>query len=277
MTTHISPEEARLQPADALPPTADEARYQTRNDLLAHRAHLSGERQALWASLPELDIDPKIARKSRLVTIDRSHTAHASFDILRTNLLQTVRRNGWTTVGVTSPTAGCGKTLVSLNLAFSLQHQEDCRVVLVDLDLRRPQVARGLGLADVEPIADFLRGNSDIKRAFRRHRTNLAIGPNATPVQYSAELLQSPEAAKALMRMHQRLAPDICIYDLPPMLASDDVLAFLPNLDGVLMVAAAEKSTIDEVDVCEQRLAEKTNVLGVVLNKCRFLPETYGY
>lgn len=248
-------------------------------DLLVRRAaaHLSGERQAIWASLPELNVDSKAVQRSRLVTMNRSHTTHVAFDILRTNVLQMMRQKGWTSLGVTSPTAACGKTFVSLNLAFSLQHQEECRFVLTDLDLKRPQVARSLGLYDVLPIADFLRGDSDIRTAYRRHGMNLAIAANTTPVRYSAELLQSPEAARALTRMNQRLTPDIAIYDLPPMLASDDVLAFLPNLDCVLLIAAAESTTLDEVDVCEQTLSEKTNVLGVVLNKCRYLPDRYGY
>ena len=57
---------------------------------------------------------------------------------------------------------------------------------------------------------------------------------------------------------------------MPPMLMSDDAMAFLPHVDCVLLVAAAEKSRLDEVDKCEQELAEQTNVLGVVLNKCRY-------
>ena len=71
--------------------------------------------------------------------------------------------------------------------------------------------------------------------------------------------------------------PDVILYDLPPMLMSDDVMAFVPHLDCVLLVAAAEQTRLDEVDKCEQDLAEQTNVLGVVLNKCRYMGEDYGY
>ena len=64
---------------------------------------------------------------------------------------------------------------------------------------------------------------------------------------------------------------------MPPMLVSDDLMAFVPHLDCVLLVAAAERTRLDEVDKCEQDLAEQTNVLGVVLNKCRYMGEDYGY
>ena len=45
----------------------------------------------------------------------------------------------------------------------------------------------------------------------------------------------------------------------------------------MLLVAAAERTRLDEVDKCEHDLAEQTNVLGVVLNKCRYMGEDYGY
>ena len=61
------------------------------------------------------------------------------------------------------------------------------------------------------------------------------------------------------------------------MLSSDDVMAFVPNVDCAILVVAAESTTLREADICERDLAEKTNVLGVVLNKCRYTPDKYGY
>jgi len=51
----------------------------------------------------------------------------------------------------------------------------------------------------------------------------------------------------------------------------------LPNVDCVILVVAAEYSTLGEVDICEQELAANTNIAGVVLNKCRYTPEKYEY
>ena len=59
--------------------------------------------------------------------------------------------------------------------------------------------------------------------------------------------------------------------------AFDDVLAFLPNVDCALLVLAAEESPVAEADICEYELAQRTNVLGTVLNKCRYAQEKYGY
>jgi Mrp family chromosome partitioning ATPase len=110
-----------------------------------------------------------------------------------------------------------------------------------------------------------------------RYGETLAIGTSARGIRSASELLQHAATARVLAELKAAFQPDIVIYDLPPMLVNDDVLAFLPHVDCVLLVAAAERSRLDEIDKCEQDLAEQSNVLGVVLNKCRYPGEDYGY
>jgi protein-tyrosine kinase len=230
-----------------------------------------------WTKLPALKVDAEVMARNRIVTGNRSDAAYVAFDMMRTKLLQSLRQNNWKSVAITSPTPGCGKTFTALNLAFSLANQQDCRTVLLDLDLRRPQIGKALGIKNAASMESFLRKEIDIDDIFMRHGDNLAIAPNSHPAHYSAELLQSAASAETLLDMRRRMNPDIVLFDLPPMLSTDDVLAFLPNVDCVILVAAAEQSTLSDIDICEQSLAEKTNVLGVVLNKCQFSVERYGY
>lgn len=230
-----------------------------------------------WEKLQPFTPDASLVARNRIVTVNRSDTAHSAFDMMRTRILQNMRENSWTSVAITSPTPGCGKTFTALNLAFSLANQKDCRTVLLDLDMKRPQVGKTLGMRDAASMESFLRGELQADDIFRRHGDNLAIAANKQSVQFSAELLQSAASTQALQDMRRRMRPDIVIYDLPPMLSTDDVLAFLPNVDCIILVAAAEQSTLSEIDICEQTLTEKTNVLGVVLNKCKFSAEKYGY
>lgn len=230
-----------------------------------------------WEGLSPLVVDHEAAANNRIITLNRSSSAHAAFDMMRTKLLRILKQNNWTSVAITSPTPACGKTCIGLNLAFSLANQKDCRTVLIDLDLRRPQIGKTLSIRNSGSIESFLKGDAGLRETFFRYGDNLAIGPNRHPVQFSAELLQSAAAAKSLEEMRQEMKPDVILYDLPPMLSTDDVLAFLPNVDGVILVAASEQSTVSEVDICEQSLREKTNVLGVVLNKSAYSQEQYGY
>ncbi|MDQ0559923.1 Mrp family chromosome partitioning ATPase [Rhizobium mesoamericanum] len=233
--------------------------------------------RGVWEGLPPLVIDHDAAANNRIITLNRSSPAHAAFDMMRTKLLRLLKENSWTSVAVTSATPACGKTCIALNLAFSLANQRDCRTALVDLDLRRPQIGKSLAIKNSGSMENFLKGEAGLRDTFFRYGDNLAIAPNRRAVQYPAELLQSAVAAQSLQGMRQEIEPDVVLYDLPPMLSTDDVLAFLPNVDGVILVAASDQSTIGEVDICEQTLREKTNVLGVVLNKSEYSQEHYGY
>jgi len=230
-----------------------------------------------WAGLARFEPDPKLMTRNRIVTYADTDPMHTTFDMMRTKLLRAMRSNGWTSIGITSPSSDCGKTTLAANLAFSLAHQPEVRTVLVDLDLRRPMLAKTLGITVPQSVASVLQGTRTVAENFLCYGETLAIGTNAAAVRSPAELLLNSETARGVAALKAAFLPDVMIYDLPPMLVSDDVMAFVPHLDAVLLVAAAEQTRLDEVDKCEQELAEATQVLGVVLNKCRYTGEDYGY
>jgi Mrp family chromosome partitioning ATPase len=232
---------------------------------------------ATWSSLGIFSPSPSFLRSMRIVTADSQVMERIAFDMLRTKLIQKMKQNGWTSLAITSPRPACGKTLVASNLALSLSNQSSCRTVVVDLDLRHPEIARTLGIHHPQSMEEYLTGRIPLESIFLRYRENVAVAANGRHVQLAAELLQDPRAASTLRLMKESLAPDIVIYDMPPMMAFDDVLAFLPNVDCALLVLAAEESTIAEADICEYELAQRTNVLGTVLNKSRYALEKYGY
>jgi protein-tyrosine kinase len=230
-----------------------------------------------WSELAAFDPEPRLLARNHVVTFEDVDPAHSHFDILRTKVLRTMQRGGWTSLGITSPTSGCGKTTLALNLAFSLAHQRDIRTVLVELDLRRPSIGRQIGLKTPQSVASVLQGTRGVAENFVRYGDNLAIGTNAQSVRDSAELLLNSRTADGVAAIKRAFLPDVLVYDLPPMLQSDDVMAFMSHLDCVVLVAGAEKSRLDEVDKCEKDLADQTNVLGVVLNSCRYMSEDFGY
>lgn len=258
--------------ATSAPPTAPSA-----SPAPVHALPVARPLDAAWTGLRPWTPDPETLRRNRVITLDNSDSAHASFDMLRTKILQAMRQNGWKSIAITSPTAECGKSTVSANLAFSLSHQVDCRTVLLDLDLRRPSLGKTLGMKETPSIEEFLSGRATLNDTFVRFGSNLAIAANNRPVVHASELLQGAVAKSALAAIQGRFGPDVVLYDLPPTLAFDDVLAFAPNVDCALIVAAAEMTSGAEVDVCEYELSQRTKVLGVVLNKCRYTPEKYGY
>jgi Mrp family chromosome partitioning ATPase len=220
-----------------------------------------------WLALDEIVLDPRTLLRERIVTRDKSDPAHIAFDALRTRLLKALHDNGWSRVAVTSPTKGCGKTMVACNLAFSLARQPETRCMLIDLDLRMPQLAARLGQRDSHAIEPYLLGEVAPRDYFRRAGGNLAIGLNTVRVWNAAELVQSRRVAATLAASLDLFRPNVVLFDTPPMLTSDDVLAFLPNVDGVLLVVAGGETRAGEIEECERLMAEHTNFLGVVLNK----------
>lgn len=231
----------------------------------------------LWTSLAGCDLNPALLTRSRIVTHDKSDPAHVAFDLLRTRLNKVFRDNGWTRVAVTSPTKGCGKTLVCANLAFSFARQPDLRTLLIDMDLKAPSVAQVLGLRSVKPLTWFLTGSSPLEKAMVRHGDNLAICANGERVRDSTELISGDKAGKVLESAVSRLAPDVVIYDLPPMLVSDDAIASLSLVDCVLLVVAAGQTTAKEIEECERLLTGHANFLGVLLNKADERRSGEGY
>lgn len=223
-----------------------------------------------WSTLTELQLSPSILDENRIVA-HRPGPAATVFDLMRTNLLRQMHEHGWTRVAITSPGAGCGKTTVALNLAFSLARLTDLRVMLLELDLRCPSILRALGLDRVQNFAGVLAGTEQPEAQLTRWGKNLAFGLNSAPVQSSAELLSSERAADVVDAIETTHRPDIILFDMPPMMTGDDTLAFLDQVDCALMITAADETPVSQIEQCGKELATYTQVLGVVLNKCRMI------
>lgn len=236
------------------------------------------EVKAAWEALKLFSPTPSRLRRNRILTLDGGREA-MDFDVLRTRILQQAKANGWRKVAITSPGPGCGKSTLVLNLAFSLARQRDQRTFVAEMDMRKPSLARTLGIKERLSMADVLSGESAFEDNALRLDSNLMISTNAGPVPRAAELLQSASSARALDDIMARYDPTIALFDMPPLLAGDDTMAFLHQVDCVILLAAAEQSTIQQIDKCEQDIASQTNVMGVVVNKCRYMDrdKSYGY
>lgn len=229
-----------------------------------------------WAELQSLEISPRIAARQRLGALMGAE-ASAPYDVLRARVQRQLKQSGWRRLAITSPNKACGKTTIGANLALSLARQPELRVILMDFDLRRPTLAEAFGCRDRRNIADLLQGRVDFAGHALRYGKNLAICTNRTPVSQSAEILHSQATGALIDRIEAEWQPDLMIFDLPPMLGTDDTLGFLSHADCVLLVGAAGSTTLNQIDACERELSNLSNVVGTVLNKCRYLDDADGY
>lgn len=194
-----------------------------------------------------------------------------AYKILRTRMLRRLDANQWHSFVVTGATAGEGKTLTAINLAMALAQDSNTWVFLVDLDLQRPMVASYLGMNNSlgeRGLADFLLGDASFEQITYSpgNVERLAVIPNFQAVANSSDLLTSPRMDELVRALEAETPRRIVIFDMPPVLASDDVLAFSPQVDGLLLVVAEGTTNRDALRGAKDLLQEM-NLLGVVLNR----------
>lgn len=212
-------------------------------------------------------LDTKHLANNRIITFDSEDPDSVSFDVLRTQVLAKMSENGWKTLGITSPSPECGKTVVALNLALSIAKQTDKTALVVDFDLRRPRIAQYLGIKTEKSLFDYFENQIEIKDILINPGIpRLVILPNSVPVKNSAETLTSKRARTLVQDLKSRYDSRIVIFDLPPLTAGDDAIAFMPQVDCVLLVVASGETKPIEVKEARRQI-QSTNLLGVVLNK----------
>jgi len=203
----------------------------------------------------------------RLTGADRALAR--GFDDLRTQLLRTIQGEGWSRIAVVAPTEGCGASYTAVNLALSVARIPDARVVLMDMDQRKPAIAEMLGVPAPGDIQRLLSGMAPPEAHLVRPSDTLALGLGINGAHNTSEILHARRTGSVLNSMIGALRPDIVLYDMPAMLEHDDLEAFLPQVDGVLLVADATRTLARQIAECERRLEGKTHLLGIVLNRTR--------
>jgi protein-tyrosine kinase len=184
---------------------------------------------------------------------------------------------------VTGVTAGEGKTLTAINLAMALAQDVNTWVFLVDLDLQRPRIADYLGLnaaSGAKGLSDYLLGDASLESITYTPMSmeRLAVIPNFEAIAHSSELLGSSKMLDLMHTLDAETPRRILVMDMPPVLASDDVLAFAPQLDSALLVVGEGHTSRDSLHRAKEVLGEM-NLLGVVLNQSadRNESEYYSY
>lgn len=218
-------------------------------------------------------IAPDVLERRRIAAVADDDANADVFRLLRTQLLLEMRQNGWKTLAVTSPKKGAGKSTVCLNLAISFAMELDCTALLVDADLREPDMRPMLGLPPGAGLADYLLGKAALQDLFVHPGIgNLVILPGSEATANSAELLRSPMMTNLIQELRQRYADRLVLFDVPPILSGADTLALSPYIDAVVLLIEDRKTSKEDIErACN--LLHHANLIGIVLNKSRELPE----
>ncbi len=229
--------------------------------------YIGDDRAPRWQDLPIATPGP--GGDMPLVDDHRNSAAARAFDLLRTRLRQTTLEHRWVNIAVTAPTSGCGNSFSATNLALSLSRVPGSRTVLMDMNMRSPGLARAFDMQAPGAMSDLLSGQADLGKGMLRVSDTLALGLNDQPEVNAAEILQDSATAETLLRLRASLQPEIVLYDMPPMLEHDDLSAFLPQLDGVLLISDGTQTMARHLRECERMLEGQVPLLGIVLNRAR--------
>jgi Mrp family chromosome partitioning ATPase len=221
--------------------------------------------------LPRLDIATTVATSHRIympqaTDVDAAQ-ASAAYRILRTRLLQKLRRNQWTTLAITSPGAGEGKSLTTINLALNLARDSNTSVFVLDLDMRNPSICRYLGVSPPQELVSYFRNEgSPADVLFSIGVDNLGIAGSIVPTDHASELLAGSRFEELLTYISGIAQDPIILIDLPPVLVTDEALLLAPRVDAVALVVAEGRTRRDSLGRARNLLGE-FNFAGVILNR----------
>ena len=197
----------------------------------------------------------------------------------RTNLRFVCAPDECNIIAVTSSFPGEGKTLTCINLAISIAENNQ-KVLLIDSDMRKPQIASTLGLEKSPGLSELLAGMVKISTddTCCRQKTKIknldVITAGKTPPNPS-ELL----ASDRMKRLLDKLSPeyDFIMIDTPPALVVTDALVLKPYISGYVMVVRSGHTKIEVIKETLNRYKQAdAKICGIMLNAHRSKGGSYG-
>ncbi len=225
---------------------------------------------------PDKQTISRQAAPERISVIDPMAPASVSARHLAQHLKRRADRVGIRSIVLTSPLSGDGKTTTACNLAVALSQLDQSRAVaLVDLDMRRPRVAKSLGLRVSVGVEDVLADRAPLDEAIiETDVPGLSVIAVRRSVEKPEPLLASSRLADLIQGLHARFGT--VVIDTPPILAVSDASGIIDVADACLLVVRAGRSPTPSVRrAAEQLPSEKA--LGCCLNFARGSARSSGY
>lgn len=209
-----------------------------------------------------------------------SFAASEAYKLLRTKIqFSFADDNKNRIIGVSSALTGEGKSLSSVNIAYSL-NQLDKKVLLIDCDMRRPSIAEKLGVPKSPGLSEYLTGNIALEDAIcscgkklGKADFNVVVAGRNPP--NPIELLSSSRMEEMLKTL--RDAYDYIILDLPPVGEVSDAMVASRMADGVLLVVCQNYCTRTALSrAIGQFEFVGARILGIVVNRVTDSGRRYG-
>ena len=227
----------------------------------------SGWLSPVYSESRSIELDPQVMAANRCVCFFPEAPEIEPYKLLRTQIQLQCKEKGWNTVMVTSINHGEGKTLTAINLAMTFAKEYSQTVFLVDCDLDRQNIHKYLGIAGNNGLIDYLTDEVALKDLIvwpGIEKMTLISGGKT--IRDSAELLNSPRMKSLVREMKTRYQDRYVLFDVPPILASSDAIAFAPLVDCILIVVQAQQTAVQDINRALEMIP-KDKLLGFVLNR----------
>ena len=227
-------------------------------------------------STPSIGVDPLLLERERILPPGAGGEHGAPYKLLRTQALKRLEQLGANTLAVISPCSADGKTLTAINLAIAIAASSGRTALVVDFDLRNPSLHRRFGFEPTVGVEECLETRRPIQEALVRIAgyERLTLLPARSRVEQSSELLTASRVGEIVAEMRARYTNRVILFDLPPVLQADDVLAFSQHMQAALLVVS-ERVTKREDVARALELLRDTPVIGTVLNQSRTRDKQY--
>ena len=220
---------------------------------------------------------PALPTDARLVCLtDQGGLAAEKFRVLGLKLRTMREQRRLKRIAITSSIPAEGKSLIAANLALNQSRSKILHTVLIDGDLRRPELGRRFGFnRNLPGLSEVLRGERTLAEVtYGLEGTNLRFIPAGVTPENPIELMQSGRLQQMLEQLEASF--DWIIIDTPPIRPLADTPLWMKLADGVLLVTRE--------GVCEKKQLERaleaidrSNMLGVVVNSCSSNDQKYYY
>jgi receptor protein-tyrosine kinase len=226
--------------------------------------------------LASIALESSKDRRALVTELDHQSPRVEGFRMLRTGVQFADPDAPHKLVVVTSSVAEEGKSSTAVNLALTLS-RAGVRTLLVDGDLRRPQVAATFDIDGSAGVTTVLLGKVDLEDAVWTHPdSGLAVLPSGVVPPNPAELLQTKAMSHLLDRL--RAAYQVVVVDCAPLNPVTDASLLAARADGVLLVVRHGRTTKDQLRTAVERLRQVgATTLGVALNGVPVRRRDAGY
>ncbi|WP_421732515.1 polysaccharide biosynthesis tyrosine autokinase [Cellulomonas sp.] len=231
----------------------------------------TGEDVAALVPVPVLAtvaVDAQASARTPVIIAPTASARSEEYRRLRTNLQFVNVANRPRSIVVTSSRSGEGKSVTVANLASTLA-SAGARVCLVDADLRRPSIAKYLGLEGAVGLTTILIGRVSLDDALQPYGDeNLQVLASGQIPPNPSELLGSDAMVALLAQLRHRF--DMVLVDTAPLLPVTDAAILSTSVDGVLVVAGSGIVTREQLKQSISMLdAVDAHILGIVLNRTK--------